>query len=133
VDRPIRDRDDSSAPAFTGVAATRNSSEPMLAFSRMGYAGHAGAAADQQRVGYRVRENRLEQLAWPVLDQAPGTEPEAIELLSGVRELSFSYMHEGKWHPAWPVANVDAPFPDAVMVKLELSNGERYLRVFALR
>ena len=132
ADRPIRDRHDAIAPAFEGVAATRNASEPLLAFTRMGYAGHEGAAADQQRVGYRVREDRLEQLAWPVLDQAPHTEPQAVTLLAGVRELAFSYLHHGQWHPAWPIANVDASHPAAVLVTLRLSNGERYQRLFAL-
>jgi general secretion pathway protein J len=132
VDRPIRDRDDSSAPAFVGAATTRNSNEPMLAFTRMGYAGHAGAAADQQRVGYRLREDRLEQLGWPVLDQAPLTEPQAIELLPGVQDLSFSYLHEGRWFSSWPIPTNDAAHPAAVMVKLQLAGGERYQRVFAL-
>jgi len=132
ADRPIRDRHDAAAPAFEGVAATRNASEPLLAFTRMGYAGHEGAAADQQRVGYRLREERLEQLAWPVLDQAPHTEAQSVALLSGVRELAFSYLHHGKWHPAWPLADGDAPYPAAVLVTLRLSNGERYQRLFAL-
>ena len=132
ADRPIRDRHDAAAPAFEGVAATRNASEPLLAFTRMGYAGHEGAAADQQRVGYRLREERLEQLAWPVLDQAPHTEAQSVALLSGVRELAFSYLHHGKWHPAWPLADGDAPHPAAVLVTLRLSNGERYQRLFAL-
>jgi prepilin-type N-terminal cleavage/methylation domain-containing protein len=58
AERPIRDRNDATAPAFQGVAATRNSTEALVAFTRMGYAGHEGAAADQQRVGYRLREDR---------------------------------------------------------------------------
>ena len=132
ADRPIRDRHDAAAPAFEGVAATRNASEPLLAFTRMGYAGHEAAAADQQRIGYRLREERLEQLAWPVLDQAPQTEPQSVALLSGVRELAFSYLHDGKWHAAWPLADGDAPYPAAVLVTLRLSNGERYQRLFAL-
>jgi general secretion pathway protein J len=132
ADRPIRDRHDAAAPAFEAVAATRSAEEPLLAFTRMGYAGHEGAAADQQRVGYRVRQDRLEQLAWPVLDQAPHTEPQAIVLLSGVRELSFSYLHEGKWHSVWPLADADAAHPAAVQITLRLSNGERYQRLFAL-
>ena len=131
ADRSIRDRYDAVAPAFAG-ASTRNASEPLVAFTRMGYAGHEGAAADQQRVGYRLREDRLEQLAWPVLDQAPHTESHAIVLLEGVRELSLSYLHEGKWHPNWPVPQSVAQHPAAVRVSLLLATGERFQRVFAL-
>ena len=103
ADRPIRGRDDLTLPAFLGVPAPRNAAEPILAFTRMGYAGHSGAAADQQRIGYRLRDGRLEQLAWPALDQAPHSEPETIELLAGVRGVSFSYLHAGRWHAAWPL------------------------------
>ena len=133
AERPIRDRNDATAPAFQGVAATRNSSEPLVAFTRMGYAGHEGAAADQQRIGYRLREERLEQLVWPVLDQAPHTEPLSVPLLAGVREVSFAYLHQGKWHPAWPIAEATAQHPAAVQMTLQLASGERYQRVFGLR
>jgi general secretion pathway protein J len=133
AERPIRDRNDAAAPAFAGVAATRISSEPLVAFTRMGYAGHEGAAADQQRVGYRLRDDRLEQLAWPVLDQAPHTEPLSVPLLTGVRELSFAYLHQGRWHAAWPIAEATAQHPAAVQMALQLASGERYQRVFGLR
>jgi general secretion pathway protein J len=133
AERPIRDRNDVDAPAFQAVPATRNSSEPLVAFTRMGYAGHEGAAADQQRVGYRLRDDRLEQLAWPVLDQAPHTEPLSIPLLTGVREVSFAYLHQGKWHTSWPIAESAAQQPAAVQVTLQLASGERFQRVFRLR
>jgi len=133
AERPIRDRNDASAPAFEAVAARRNTSEPLVAFTRMGYAGHEGAAADQQRVGYRLREDRLEQLAWPVLDQAPHTEPLSVSLLAGVRELSFAYLHQGKWHSTWPIAESTAQRPAAVQVTLQLASGERFQRMFAVR
>jgi general secretion pathway protein J len=132
ADRPIRDRYDAAAPAFAGTAATRNASEPLVEFTRMGYAGHEGAATDQQRVGYRLRDDRVEQLAWPVLDQAPHTEPHAIVLLEGVRELSLAYLYEGKWHPRWPLPQSVAQHPAAVRVALLLASGERFERVFAL-
>jgi general secretion pathway protein J len=133
VERPIRDRNDAEAPAFQAVSATRNSSEALVAFTRMGYAGHEGAAADQQRVGFRLRDDRLELLAWPVLDQAPHTEPLSVTLLAGVRELSFAYLHEKKWHASWPIAESTAQHPAAVQVTLRLASGERFQRVFSLR
>ena len=133
AERPIRDRHDAAGPAFEGVAATRNPSEPLVAFTRMGYAGHEGAAADQQRIGYRLREDRLEQLAWPVLDQAPHTEPLSVPLLAGVRALSFAYLHQGKRHTTWPIADSVAQHPAAVQVTLQLADGDRFQRVFTLR
>ena len=133
ADRSIRDRNDADTPAFQAVSATRNASEPLVAFTRMGYAGHEGAAADQQRIGFRLREDRLELLAWPVLDQAPHTEPLSVTLLAGVRDVSFAYLHKGKWHAAWPIAESSAQHPAAVQVTLLLASGDRFQRVFALR
>jgi len=132
VDRPVRDTHDQPAPAFAGAATAARANDALVEFTRMGYAGHEGAAADQQRIGYRLSEDRLEQLSWPVLDQAPHTEPQATALLSGVREISFSYLHAGKWYAAWPLADSDASHPAAVHVTLALASGERYQRIFAL-
>jgi len=64
VDRSIRERNGRVAPAFVGNESVR-ADEAQLAFTRTGFPGHRGALADLQRVGYRVRENRIEQLSGP--------------------------------------------------------------------
>jgi general secretion pathway protein J len=113
--------------------------EAVLAFTRLGFPGAAGAAAAPQRVGYRVKDGVLELLWWPGVDQAPRSEPAAHSLLEGVREASWRAMDAGgQWRNVWsstPVANPDAPavFPAALELNLTLADGQRVRRVFALR
>ena len=58
--------------------------------------------------------------------------PQAIVLLTGVRELSVSYLYQGKWHSVWPIGESGPQHPAAVQVALVLTSGERFQRVFAL-
>ena len=134
VERPIRDRGGSIAPSLVGLAGMRTEEDPALAFTRMGFEGHRGVLSDLQRVGYRVRGERLEQLVWPVLDQAPSTEPHVIALMTGVAGMSTRYLaRDRSWRPSWPVAGEEsAALPAAVEVILRLTTGEEILRVFAL-
>ncbi len=133
VDRPIRDRDGLIGAAFIGVASVRREEDALFVFTRTGFAGHRNALADLQRVGYRVRGDRLEQLIWPVLDQAPATEPHAVQLLAGVASLLPRYVtQDGSRHAAWPLAGQDAVLPVAVEMTLRLTGGEQMTRLFAL-
>ncbi len=132
VERPVRDRSGNVAAPFVGAASVRNEDEAPLVFTRMGYADQRGTLGDLQRIGYRVRQQRLEQLVWPVLDQAPTTEPEAFELIDGIASLSLRYMsRDGAWLTSWPAAGATA-LPAAVEFSLTLTSGEPMKRVFVL-
>ena len=132
VDRSIRERNGMVAPAFVGHASVR-AGEAHLAFTRTGFPGHRGVLADLQRVGYRMREDRIEQLIWPVLDQAPRTEPHASDLLGGVASFKLRYLsRDGAWHASWPVPGDDSATPAAVEMTLGLVTGEQIIRLFAL-
>ena len=132
VDRPIRDRAGLVAPAFLGAASVRNE-EALLEFTRMGFPDHGGVLADLQRVGYRVRLGRLEQLVWPALDQAPNSEPQALELMADVADMTVRFLApDGSWRASWPVAGESAPVPAAVELAVRLASGEQVTRLFAL-
>lgn len=132
VDRSIRERNGRVAPAFSGNASVR-ADEAQLSFTRTGFHGHRGVLADLQRVGYRLREDRIEQLIWPVLDQAPRTEPHASDLLGGVASFKLRYLsRDGAWHMSWPMAGDDSITPAAVEMTLGLVTGEQVTRLFAL-
>ena len=133
VDHPIRGRDGQISAAFNGSASLRNEEEPLFVFTRTGFSGHRGVLADLQRIGYRVRGSTLEQLIWPVLDQAPGSEPHAVELLADVASLLVRYVaQDSSRHAAWPLAEKDAVLPAALEVTLSLKTGEQNTRLFAL-
>src|SRR3954449_12151138 len=58
-----------------------------LAITRSGSPLQEGPLASPQRVGYRLREGRVERLSWTALDAAPREEPTAIAILGPVNTL----------------------------------------------
>jgi len=136
VDARVRASDGRIADAFAADLRVR-AEEPLLTFTRMGLPGQSGALADLQRVGYRLRGERFEQLLWPVLDAAPRSEPQAQALLTGVESLELRYLAaDGSWHASWPPAGTPAAqqraLPAAVEIALRSTSGEQFLRLFAL-
>lgn len=133
VNRPVRDSRDLPMPALVGDPQPVGEDGALIAFTRMGLAGQRGALQDLQRFGYRLRGEAVEQLVWPVLDQAPRTRPAADELLTGVRALEARYLGRGgTWQDRWPLPGQPAELPAAVEVTLVLATGERMTRLFAL-
>lgn len=133
VARPIRNSDDLQAPALLGQASRRNDDDPQIALTRTGYSGHSGNLAALQRVGYRLRKQDLEQLLWPVLDQAPRTLPQVLPLASGVATFELRYLdRKGEWQPNWPIAGRQETMPAAIEITLALDSRERVTRIFVL-
>lgn len=133
VDRPVRDAADLVQPALLGDPEAFGEHDALLSVSRMGDAWYQGVAADVQRHGYRLRQGRIEQLLWPVLDRAPRTEPEVEVLLDGVRRFELRYLDaSGHWQPRWPMPGERAGLPAALEVLIELDEGSTVTRVFAL-
>jgi general secretion pathway protein J len=132
VDRPVRGNGDLLLPALLGNPQTVNANDAQLSLSRMGMAWQNGVLADVQRHGYRLNNGTLEQLVWPVLDQAPLSEPEVHPLLERVNRFKLRYLDgAGNWQPRWPLPGMKA-LPAALEVVLELDNGVVVTRVFAL-
>ncbi|HJX58441.1 MAG TPA: type II secretion system minor pseudopilin GspJ [Thiobacillus sp.] len=132
VDRPVRDSGDLPLPALVGNPQALGANDAQLSFSRMGMAWQTGVLADVQRHGYRLNNGTLEQLVWPVLDQAPRSEPAVNRLLEKVSRFELRYLDgSGNWQPRWPLPGV-AALPAALEVVLELDGGVAVTRVFAL-
>jgi general secretion pathway protein J len=56
-----------------------------------------------QRTRYRLESGKLIREAWPVLDQAPRTQPQKRILLNNVTDLQFSYLsQQGRLEKLWP-------------------------------
>ena len=136
VDRPVRDSGDLLQPALLGNPQTTHTDAAQLSFSRMGLAWQTGVLADVQRHGYRLNNGTLEQLVWPVLDQAPRSAPAVNKLLERVTRFELRYLDRiGNWQTRWPlpgVAAATATLPAALEVVIELEGGTTVTRVFAL-
>ena len=105
-----------------------------LALTRSGNALLEGPLSAPQRVGWRLREGRVERLSWTGVDAAPRDEPVAIAVLGDVTALSFRFLDpkSGEWRPTWGLAGSADAMPAAVEMTLELASGERIVRLVAL-
>jgi general secretion pathway protein J len=127
-------------PALRGQPTdTRALGEPALEFTRGGEPTFASARRpDLRRVAWRLREGKLERLAWPVLDRGPTTTPVESTVLAGVEgfELRF-YNLTGQASTYWPALGNGAPvsggsagLPSAVEVDLTMAGRPRITRLF---
>ena len=133
VKRPIRDPGDLSAAALIGKTNAVDEQDALLMFTRMGLPEQANALAGPLRFAYRLRNDSVEQLIWPVLDAAPRSAPSVNILLEQVTSLELHYLDRlGAWHATWPLAGNSQDLPSAVQVTLELKSKERITRLFAL-
>ena len=133
VDRPVRDAGGLEQPALVGDANAIGAHAAQLSFSRMGMAWQTGVLADVQRHGYRLNNGTLEQLVWPVLDQAPHSAPEVHPLLERVSRFELRYLDgTGNWQPRWPLPGTAPTLPAALEVVVEIEGTAAVTRVFAL-
>ncbi len=136
LERPVRTANGAEAPAWAGTPSTAASLEDVqLAFTRNGGFDADGAPLPPQRVGYRLRQNKLELLRWTALDSAPYNVPLVDTVLDEVSEFNVRHLNsrltwEKQWPPLLPEA---AKLPKAVEVELVLKSGEKLVRFFSLQ
>ncbi len=133
--RTIRTSSNLTAAAVVGNLTYNNDNEGQIMFTRMGLPGANGSLAAPQRLGYRLKNGTLEELVWPVLDQAPRTVPAVYPLLTGVSSFTLAY-YDGNRNAAtsWPPANSPLQtIPVAVKVELTLDSGESMSRLLLLK
>ena len=135
--RDIRNSNNLIEGAFIGSQTFAKETEAQLTFTRMGLPGASGTLAAPQRIGYRIKNGTVEELIWPVLDQAPRTVPAVYSLLTGVSTLKLRYFSQNNsWQDSWPPPNIGQSavpkIPRAVGVELNLESGETITRVLIL-
>lgn len=135
--RDIRNSNNLIENAFVGSQTFAKETEGQLMFTRMGLPGASGTLAAPQRIGYRIKNGTVEELIWPVLDQAPRTVPSVYTVLNGVSTLKLRYLSQSNsWQESWPPPSIGqstaAKIPRAVSVELNLESGEAITRVLML-
>lgn len=115
--RLSRGEDGLVQPAFVG--GTGQAEPVSLTFVRRGWENLDGSSRSSlQKVQYRLRENRLERVAFRHVDGAPPMEP--VTLVDGVRSLRLRYRDaRGEWRERWDPAR-PADMPRAVEMIMEL-------------
>jgi general secretion pathway protein J len=132
--RPVRSANGMEVPAWIGTPSTTESIEDVqLAFTRHGGFDASGTPLPPQRIGYRLREDRLEMLRWHALDSAPYSGPSVDVVLEGIQEFKLRYLGNSMiWETQWPPKTGASAPPKAVEVTLLLKNGEKLTRIFSL-
>lgn len=138
LNRNIRNANNLEEPALLLRRYPAATNEATLSFTRMGFAQTEGEAAAPQRVGYRLRDSKLELLIWPGLDQAPRATPQVFTALKNIREAKFRALPPSptsSWQPGWrdQAETDEASFPVALELSLTLLSGEQITRVFSIR
>ena len=134
LQRPVRTANGAEAPAWAGTpSATGSLEDVQLAFTRNGGFDADGAPLPPQRIGYRLRQDKLELLRWTALDSAPYNAPAVDTVLEGVSEFNLRYLTSRlTWETQWPPLIADAALPRGVEVGLVLKSGEKLTRFFSL-
>jgi general secretion pathway protein J len=85
-----------------------------------------------QRVGYRLRDGRVEVTYWPKLDRPAGVVPATYALVDGVARLRILQLTEdGRWSDRWPIRGSRA-IPRGIRIELTLADGSVIERWLAL-
>jgi general secretion pathway protein J len=133
VERPVRGFAGRTSPALS-LQATTDSSQPQLVLTRLGVGEGSAAQSAPRRVGYRLREGKLEYLVWPSPDGVPGVPPAAYVALEQVTSVHWEALDaDGRWVTAWPAGPAANALPRAVSVRLALADGGEVTRILALR
>jgi len=135
LQRPVRTANGAEAPAWAGTPSTTESLEDVqLAFTRNGGFDAEGAPLPPQRIGYRLRQGKLELLRWTALDSAPYNAPSVDAVLEDVNEFNVRHLTSRMtWEKQWPPSVADAALPKGVEVEMVLKSGEKLVRFFSLQ
>lgn len=130
VSRKIRDEYGDFLPA---MQSSKNSDETM-AWTRLGYRNPAQLTRSNiQRVAYKLEQQKLLRITWPVLDRAQDTKARNSEVLSNVESIEWRFMNnENEWLSTWPEEDGKGgvyPLPKAVEFTLELQDWGKIKRL----
>lgn len=133
--RPVRAGDGTLLPEWLGhpPGATSEAAVDDRINAQVEFTRKSPPGSDDVRLGYRLRNNRVELMIWRVLDRAPGSTADIHPLFEGVKTLRFRYLDvAGKWNDSWPPADKQQVLPRALAVELTLGDDAAMQRVFAL-
>lgn len=113
------------------------SSDQTMAWTRLGYRNPAQLKrSNVQRVAYKLEQQKLIRVTWPVLDLAQDTEAMESEVLSKLESIEWRFLNnEKEWLSSWPEDGEKAelfPLPKAVELTIELQDWGKIRRLILL-
>lgn len=101
-----------------------------LSLTRFSSGLESGPASSMKRVGYRLRDGKMELLIWPALDQPPRSDPMVYTILEGMNGLELKYLDDAQeWRMEWGAQSL----PRAIEVSITMETGFTIRRIIALR
>jgi len=133
IARKVRDEHGDHIPAMQ----SESSNQGALEWSRAGYRNPANLKRSNiQRVAYKIEENKLIRLSWPVLDRAQDTEAFDSEVLSNITSIEWRFLNnDSAWVSQWPEEGDKAkqyPLPRAIELNMELEDFGKVRRLILL-
>ena len=130
VSRKIRDEYGDFSPAMQ----SEKNGDVTMAWTRAGYRNPAQLTRSNiQRVAYKLEQEKLIRITWPVLDRAQDTEAMESEVISNVDSIEWRYLNnENEWLSSWPEEGEKIglyPLPKAVELTLELQDWGKVKRL----
>ena len=131
IPRPVRHGDAIEPAWYASPADAAGNSE--LAFTRAGPDAIDEPGSGGQRVGYRLRDGRIEVLYWPRLDNLAAKDPATYALVDGIARFRIRAAGaDARWTDHWPLPGVSG-LPRGVLVDVELADGSVIERLLALQ
>jgi general secretion pathway protein J len=104
-----------------------------LVFTRAGPDALDEPGSGGQRVGYRLRDGRIEVLYWQRLDNPPTVTPASYALVDGVARFRVLQLTaDDRWTDRWPLPGA-TPIPRGVRIEIGLADGSVIERWLALQ
>ena len=102
-----------------------------MAFMRSGWLNPDGMLprSHLQRVGWRLKDQKLERLSYLYPDPVIGTEPRIQPVLAGVTALRLYFYDKGGWQEEWTQRNL---LPHGLAVELDLEDYGTIRRQFLI-
>jgi len=133
ITRKVRDEHGGDIPAMQ----LESSNQGALEWSRAGYRNPANLKRSNiQRVAYKIEENKLIRVSWPVLDRAQDTKALESEVLSKITAIDWRFLNnQNVWLSQWPAVGTKAAqysLPKAIELNLELEDFGKVRRLILL-
>lgn len=122
---------------FSNAMQSSSNGDGTMAWTRAGYRNPAQLnRSNIQRVAYKVEQQKLIRMTWPVLDRAQDTEVMETEVLTKVESIEWRFLNNNKeWLSSWPEQGVNtvlSPLPIAVEFTFELQDLGKFRRLILL-
>ncbi len=81
------------------------------------------------KVGYRIRDEKLERIRWLYPDDSPSMEPAEMTVMQGIEDIEFEVLKGSSWTKEW---NSALEMPKGLRVRLETKHYGTLTRVYLL-